>query len=455
MFRKFFSIIGIDKSVLYGLLGRSWGIISVPISILLILKYMNPETQGVYYTMMSLIGIQVIFEMGLSTVLSNFFFQEFTKVHINHFGRIVGCLNSRNRILGVYEKSIKWFRYIGVVFFFLSLPIGYWVLNKASLEINDWLGGWILIVVSITLNFFITPLISLEIGSGGLKNIYKIEAFSSVLSAIFLWVLIINDLGIYGIFLGIFFRFFIFLNFFFSKRKFLFFQLFKFHEKFNLFINWRKEIWPMQWRISISWMAGYFIFNSFTPIVLYFRGPVEAGKIGLAVSLVSAITTLTLIWINAISPRMGGYVSERKFEDLNSIFMKYFIISILFSLFCVIILLVIIYYINNNSDFGSRFLEYKYLIVFFVSAIAQIIMSLFAAYFRVFKKEPLFYVSIMQAILLSIFTIFFSYKFDANHVVLGVFLVNYIFVLPASFVIFMRFKKSYSVGKSESRGFYE
>lgn len=32
-------------------------------------------------------------------------------------------------------------------------------------------------------------------------------------------------------------------------------------------VSWKTEIWPLQWRIALSWLSGYFIFQLFTPIL--------------------------------------------------------------------------------------------------------------------------------------------------------------------------------------------
>ena len=41
-------------------------------------------------------------------------------------------------------------------------------------------------------------------------------------------------------------------------------------------VSWKHEIWPFQWRIAVSWMSGYFIFDLINPVAFYFCGPVDA-----------------------------------------------------------------------------------------------------------------------------------------------------------------------------------
>ena len=63
--------LGIDRGVFYALLARGWRAIGGLISILLITKFLTPETQGYYYTFQSLIALQAFIELGLVVVVVN------------------------------------------------------------------------------------------------------------------------------------------------------------------------------------------------------------------------------------------------------------------------------------------------------------------------------------------------------------------------------------------------
>ncbi len=57
--------LGIDRAVFYGILTRAWQFLAAPVTLLLIASRFSPEQQGFYYTMGSLLALQVFFELGL------------------------------------------------------------------------------------------------------------------------------------------------------------------------------------------------------------------------------------------------------------------------------------------------------------------------------------------------------------------------------------------------------
>jgi len=61
-------------------------------------------------------------------------------------------------------------------------------------------------------------------------------------------------------------------------------------------ISWQNEIWPFQWRIAISWISGYFVYQTFNPFLFAFKGPVAAGKMGMSLSFANAVMVIAMAW---------------------------------------------------------------------------------------------------------------------------------------------------------------
>lgn len=60
--------------------------------------------------------------------------------------------------------------------------------------------------------------------------------------------------------------------------------------------RWMAEVWPFQWKIALSGLSGFLIFRSFSPIVLFEKGPVAAGQFGLAISFMNLLIAVTTAW---------------------------------------------------------------------------------------------------------------------------------------------------------------
>ncbi|MBZ8140432.1 hypothetical protein CLD22_11045 [Rubrivivax gelatinosus] len=73
-------------------------------------------------------------------------------------------------------------------------------------------------------------------------------------------------------------------------------------------IHWRTDIFPFQWRIALSWISGYFMYNLFTPMAFMHAGPVAAGQLGLGLTIFSAVSTVGMSWVNARTPRLASLI---------------------------------------------------------------------------------------------------------------------------------------------------
>src|SRR5262252_1525837 len=90
----------------------------------------------------------------------------------------------------------------------------------------------------------------------------------------------------------------------------------------NSIIRWSEEVWPFQWRIAVSWFCGYFIFWLFNPVLFAFRGPVEAGQMGMSLSLVNAILSVAISWISTKSAPFGTLIARKEYQQLDRTFFK-------------------------------------------------------------------------------------------------------------------------------------
>ena len=74
----------------------------------------------------------------------------------------------------------------------------------------------------------------------------------------------------------------------------------------------------MQWRIAISWLAGYFVFQLFTPVLFHYHGAVVAGQMGMTLNVSNALLTTSLTLIAAKTPEFGKLIAGRNWHDSNA-----------------------------------------------------------------------------------------------------------------------------------------
>jgi hypothetical protein len=76
-------------------------------------------------------------------------------------------------------------------------------------------------------------------------------------------------------------------------------------------IHWGTEVWHFQWRIAVSWLCGYFIFQLYNPVLFAYKGAVIAGQMGMSLTLCAALQSISISWINTKAPRFGAFCLHR------------------------------------------------------------------------------------------------------------------------------------------------
>jgi O-antigen/teichoic acid export membrane protein len=176
-------------------------------------------------------------------------------------------------------------------------------------------------------------------------------------------------------------------------------------------VSWRSEIFPMQWRISISWISGYFSSYAMIPIIFYFMGPIIAGRFGMTMSILAGIGALCSTWIIPLAPQMGMLIAKRSFGDLNEMFYKNLKIIIILSSTLSILMWWIIWGLYEfKVPYSDRILDPLPTFWLLIASVLLSVSSLYSTYLRAHKKEPLLFVSLLGGCI-NISLIFLASKF--------------------------------------------
>jgi hypothetical protein len=208
-----------------------------------------------------------------------------------------------------------------------------------------------------------------------------------------------------------------------SKYRSLIFELLTIHQ--CEIIDWRTEIWPYQWRIAISWLCGYFIFQIFTPLVFVFHGPVEAGRMGMSLTIASAVSAIGMSWLSTKSPRMGALVSLRRFEELHALFFRSMKQSISVSAICAGVVVAMSLLLNAmHHQFANRILPTWPIVCLLLANVVNLIVTAEATYLRAFKREPFLVVSIINATFTTLSALVLSIVGRPSQVAFGYLVVD-------------------------------
>jgi hypothetical protein len=431
-----------DRAVLYAILARTWGFAAGPVSALLIAVKFTPTIQGFFYTFGSILALQTFAELGIGFAITQFASHEWSKLRIGENRRIEGDPNSLSRLASLAQIAIKWYS-IAAVIVIVGLSIGGYVFFSQSSSQNvSWKLPWISLCVFTGINLFTIAIWSLLEGCNQVSNVYFYRFFQGLLGSLAAWtaMLLGADLWTASIvsLAGL-----IYASLFLRRNYWVFFKSLLLIKPEGARLSWLTDILPFQWRIALSWVSGYFIFNFFTPVLFKYQGPVLAGQMGMTWALIGAAMGISASWIGPRTPQMAILVAQKEFKQLDALFSKLIKISgILSALSGLSIWLVIylLYYIN--SPFAYRLLPPIPAGLFLLGQLVITIPSPCANYMRAHKKEPLLFLSVLNGILTGSSTFFFGKYFSVIGIASGFLILNLI-MQPLVVLIWYRFRIKY------------
>jgi O-antigen/teichoic acid export membrane protein len=421
LIKKYSAKIGIDVAIAYTILSRFIQAGGGVITLLFVAKYLSKVEQGYYYTFGSILAIQIFFELGLSNIITQFVAHETSNIKWQDRISFSGSKESGSRISSLLRFTVKWFVVIAVLLLIGLLIAGYAFFGKFSKGDNfvNWEIPWVILSIMTSLSLMLSPILAFFEGLGRIKEVAKIRLVQQTVQ-LFL-VLLFFSLGfkLFSSPLAAILSFgivplWILLG---DKKKLL---IFIWHKIDVFTVNYREEIFPFQWKIALSWISGYFIFQLFNPILFATEGAIVAGQMGMTLTVLSGVLSISMSWINTKIPLFSSLIAKKDFNNLDLIFNKTLkqacFISSLGLIVLVFSVLLMRYF---NVSLANRFLSPFYLSLLCLSTFVNQIVSGFAIYLRCHKKEPFLVVSIVMGILTASSTIILGKYFGIDGIVIG------------------------------------
>ncbi|SMG16804.1 lipopolysaccharide biosynthesis protein [Fibrobacter sp. UWB13] len=425
--------LGVDKAIFYTLLSRGLSISTALFTVFFIAKNLSPEEQGFYYTFGSIVALQVFFELGLTGIITQFVAHEASHLKLNSEYRMEGEEKYRSRLSSLLKFCTKWYLVIAILVFIALGIFGSIFFSKYSAEHKDieWFLPWILLAVGTAFNLLLSPITAFLEGLGKVKEVAQLRFVQQIVHPIVVW----GGLSIGGkLFVSgadAFVRVFIVVI---IIAKSPFFKILKniWNDFGSEAVLYMKEIFPYQWRIAVSWISGYFIYQLFNPVLFATEGARVAGQMGMTMAALNGLHALTQSWINTKVPRLSGFIAQKDYKNLDLLFGKTMKQMMLIGTSCLIAFIVVIYAIQK-MDFmlfgihiGDRFLP-----ILPLSLMAWAIWTMFpincwATYLRCHKKEPLLLNSVVVGILCCISTITFGNLYGVYGITIAFALLRFV-----------------------------
>jgi hypothetical protein len=207
-------------------------------------------------------------------------------------------------------------------------------------------------------------------------------------------------------------------------------------------IQWGKEVWPFQWRIAVSWICGYFIFQLFNPVLFAYRGPTAAGQMGMSLTAGNALLAVATAWVNTKAAPFGAMIARKEYADLDRTFFRALFQSLVVCLVGAMTIWSIVAYLNlTHSRFAHRLLEPLPFGLLLLTMVVNHIVFSEALYLRAHKQEKFLRISVLNALFMATSTYFLGKQFGAIGMVSGYLVISAVIGLGLGTYTFLNYRK--------------
>lgn len=404
--------LGIDKAIFFTLLSRGLQISTALFTVFFIAKNLSPEEQGFYYTFGSITALQVFFELGMTYIVTQFVAHDVSHLKFDENFKLVGEKKYRSRLSSLLHFCTKWYLVFAgmiLVALFVGGTLFFGRYGNRSQDVV-WLLPWFLLAVGTALNFLVAPILSFIEGLGKVKEVAQIRFIQQILHPVVVWGGLSIGSKLYVSGADAIIRILVVFIIIFKSP---FFKILKniWDDEGEDKVSYMGEIFPLQWKIALSWISGYFIFQLFNPVLFATEGAKVAGQMGMTMAALGGIQSLTQSWINTKVPRMSGLIAQQDYKTLDILFGKIFKQMLLIGSSALLLFIFVIYFIQTKEilflgmKIGDRFLPIIPLSLMAWASWTMIPINCWATYLRCHKKEPLLLNSVVVGILCSISTV--------------------------------------------------
>ena len=446
--KRFTGSIGLDRATAYTSAAQMVGTVGGFFTAMFILWCLSKDEIGFYHTFKDVLSIQIFFELGMNTVITQYVAHEMP--HLFWQGTIlVGEHRNRSRLASLLRFCSRWYLFFSVLLLMVLIIGGTAFFNRYGAAYTDieWKTPWLILCVTTALNLLLTPLFSFLQGLGKVTEVaryffwkYLIYLLSVILSFALgakLYALSVGNISYVIVSL---------LFLFFTPLGRILWHLSK--VRIVETISYVKEIFPFQWKIALSWVSGYFIFRLFTPVLMATEGSATAGQMGMTLTVLTGIQALTYSWTSTKIPLYSGFIEKKQYAPLDSLFNRTVEQATALNLLLLIAFFLVLCFFRATQltiwgvNIADRFLPLWPLVLMMVPEWLNQFITAWATYLRCHKQEPYLINSVVTGLLCCLSTMGLGRAFGLSGITIGYCLIT-IGVTPWAYAVYRKKKREW------------
>lgn len=395
LLKKMADKIGLDKAVAFSSGARIVQGVSGVLTVLFLSIFLTGIEQGFYFTFGSILALQVFFELGLTGIMTQYVAHEASHLNLTECLCYEGEHHYVSRLASLVHFCAKWYAVVAIAAFVILMIVGFVFFARYGDEQADvsWQIPWLLVCIGTAMKLFQAPFNSIYMGLGKVKEMSEAGFYQQIVLPISLWIGLAMGWKLYIV--GISYILSVIVWVVYVKYNSLSPMLKNlWTEKITERVDYLKEIFPYQWRIALSWVSGYFVFQLFNPVLFATEGAVVAGQMGMTLHALNAIQSFSFSWLNTKVPYYSRLIALKEYTTLDLHFNRTLKQMTSICLFLLIMFFLVIWGLNvtqfslGGNVIADRFLGYLPSLLMMIPVYLQQYVNSWATYLRCHKKEP-------------------------------------------------------------------
>ncbi len=391
----------VDRPVAYALAMRIWQFPAGLVTAVLITLCFSPEVQGFYYTVATLLAFQTFVDLGLNWVILHVASHEWAQLELDPQRRVGGDPAARARLAGLVVFFTRWFLVAATIFALSVGGVGTWLFAREPHRVA-WLLPWCAVLLLATGSLALSPRVAVLEGCQQVLAVNRVRFWQAVTGSVVVWAAMLSGAGLWVVAVATLVQ----LVWELYLVRGLYRPFFTSLSHVSARFHWRRDVWPLQWRIGIQSVVRYFAFYLFTPVMFAFHGAVVAGQMGMTWSILSNIQLAAFAWLRTRAPRYGALIARREYDVLDREFLRVFSVSFLALLlalgaFTSLIFTFGLTRVHLLESLAQRFLDPGTIAVFAFGLVASHIAQCLVVYLRAHKRDPLVCVLVTANVLIG------------------------------------------------------
>ena len=395
---KFLSRIGFDQDTSALFLYRIWSIIAGAVTVIIIPMTLDPIQQGYFYTFGSILAAQVFFELGLNQLVVVKSAQQ-TSLLQRVLNTYEGSSENKSYISELIFHFRRWYLRAASLFLMIVTILGMYFFKGGELAWHEWALQWLILVGATSANMTLSWKLALAQGFSYVREVAQLRLKQSLFGYLLMWTMLFMDVDLLSAAVVPSMAV-IFTVSWLNKQPAKAILEIKSNTPTVEAFNWRHEIWPLQWRLAVSFICGYFVFNLFVPLSFQNIGAVDAGKLGMALTVFASLSNVSMSWVTSKIPRLTKLIAENESQKVLCLFRQMLLQALsITSLLVALLLLFVWAALKIDLVYIDRIADLSILLCIGAVTIINSFVFTAASFIRAHLEEPLLTVSIVGALI--------------------------------------------------------